>query len=276
MSIFRMIDAVRLFLKLRPAGTQDVKNPFARWKGPLLAAVAMLVASAISAQPVPAQLVNTIQQTPAKIVETWVEEWDPKRSCWVRLDEPLPKCSSEVSRPQPEEIVYPLPRFGPFLMLNEEVAVLDGPTSTETLGQFISMMNEFPKLRQVNLVNASGTVDDVANLKIGRMIRASKISTHVPSYGSARSGAVELFLAGEKRTMDKGARFAVHRWRDQAGRGPKDFAEHDPVNMLYLNYYMDMGMSHDKAHAFYNMTNSVPHSNALWFGPEEMRFWLEP
>lgn len=260
---------MRPLLKLRPAGTQDAKNPVARWVVPLLAA------SAISAQPVSAQLVNATMQKQTKVVETWVEEWDPKMSCWVRVHDRSPACSSEVSRPEPEEIVYPLPRFGPFIMLNEEVAVLDGPTNTEALGQFISMMNEFPNLRQLNLINASGTVDDVANLKIGRMIRAHRLYTHVPSYGSARSGAVELFLAGEKRTMEKGARFAVHRWRDHAGRGPEDFAEHDAVNMIYLNYYMDMGMSHGKAHAFYNMTNLVPHSQALWFGPEEMQYWLE-
>lgn len=98
---------------------------------------------------------------------------------------------------------------------------------------------------------------------------------HVPSNGSARSGAVDLFIAGVRRTMDMGARFAVHCWSDIYGRSPHDFDEHDPVNELYLNYYMDMGMSHDKAHEFYAMTNSVPHSSALWFGPEEMQKWID-
>lgn len=35
-----------------------------------------------------------------------------------------------------------------------------------------------------------------------------------------------------------------------------------------------MGMSEAKARAFYAMTNSVPHSRALWFGPEQMGRWI--
>jgi hypothetical protein len=37
-----------------------------------------------------------------------------------------------------------------------------------------------------------------------------------------------------------------------------------------------MGMTQAEARAFYAMTNSVPHSRALWFGPDQMRAWIGP
>ena len=35
-------------------------------------------------------------------------------------------------------------------------------------------------------------------------------------------------------------------------------------------------MSAERARQFYDMTNSVPHSRALWLGAEDMRPWIEP
>ncbi len=98
----------------------------------------------------------------------------------------------------------------------------------------------------------------------------------MPEGGSARSGAVELFLAGTRRTMDPRALFAVHSWRDELGREPDDFAVDAPENRLYLDYYAEMGMTADEAGAFYAMTNSVPHAGALWLEGTEMARWIAP
>lgn len=217
----------------------------------------------------------TNRNTGVEIVETWVEEWDPERRCWIRIDRPSAACSSEVHRVPPDKAAAPSTRFGPFVVLNDKVAGLVGTTNSESLTDFGRMRVAFPEIAQLNFIDAAGTSNDVVNLKLGRMIRASGFSTHVPNNGSARSGAVDLFIACVQRTMDKGARFAVHCWSDSLGRGPYDFSKHDPVNELYLDYYMDMGMSHDKSHEFYQMTNSVPNSAAFWFGPEKMQAWLD-
>lgn len=215
------------------------------------------------------------RKTSVQVVETWVEEWDPDKGCWIRVDQPSGSCSSEVRRLPPNEPVAPLGRFGPFVVLSDRIAALVGTTDTESPKHFQRMLAAYPGISQLNFLDAPGTINDVSNLQLGRMIRASGISTHVPSNGSARSGAVDLFIAGVRRTMEDGARFAVHCWSDVYGKGPYDFPEHAPANELYLNYYMDMGMSHDKSHQFYAMTNSVPHSGAFWFGPEEMRKWID-
>jgi hypothetical protein len=218
---------------------------------------------------------SATRKSGAQVVDTWIEEWDPKKLCWIRVEGPEGKCSSVVNHFPRDAAAAPLARFGPFVVLDDRVAAIFGATNSESLEQFSRMMAAFPNIEQLNFVDASGTTNDTINLKIGRLIRASGISTHVPSYGSARSGAVDLFIAGTRRSMEPGARFAVHCWIDPKGREPHDFPIHDPCNTLYLDYYMEMGMSHDKAHQFYDMTNSVPHASALWFGAEQMQFWLD-
>ena len=113
------------------------------------------------------------------------------------------------------------------------------------------------------MIDCDGSVDEEANLNLARMIRRAGISTHVPANGSIRSGAVELFLAGLKKTADPGAEFVVHSWMDEDGMEANDYPANDPVHAEYLDYYKEMGVPADKARAFYALTNSVPFSGQL-------------
>ncbi len=166
-----------------------------------------------------------------------------------------------------------LAQYGPFIVLDSRTAALIGETDAATPGQFRAMLRDFPRLAQLDMVECPGTRDDRANLKVGRMIRAAGIVTHVPPIGSVRSGAVELFLAGIERDIAEGAEFAVHSWVDGYGREAEDFDPDAPENRQYVDYYREMGMTANEARAFYDFTNSVPHSRALWLGARDMRRW---
>ncbi len=157
----------------------------------------------------------------------------------------------------------------------EDRAALTGSTDAASPHQFAAMLRDFPGLAVLEMIEAPGTSNDIANLAVGRRIREAGIVTHVPRGGSVRSGAVELFLAGAQRTMDEGAQFAVHSWLDNYGRQPGDFPADAPENRLYLDYYVEMGMAEGVARNFYAMTNSVPHSSAKWMNASEMQGWIE-
>lgn len=167
-----------------------------------------------------------------------------------------------------------LAQYGPFIVTSETSAAMIGSTDRASPAHFDAMLRDFPGLAMLEMVEAPGTSNDLANLAVARRIRAAGIATHVPAHGSVRSGAVELFLAGASRTMEDGAQFAVHSWLDNYGREAADFAEDHPANRLYLDFYVEMGMSESRARAFYAMTNSVPHASALWLGASDMRGWL--
>ncbi|MGB5076483.1 MAG: alpha/beta hydrolase [Sphingorhabdus sp.] len=167
-----------------------------------------------------------------------------------------------------------LASFGPFRVVAPDRVELDGSIESETPSQFKAMLEQHPAIRQIVMVDCPGTGDDIANLLLARMIRKANITTYVPNGGSVRSGGVELFLAGSKRHADPGAEFAVHSWLDEDGMEPEDFAESDPVNQEYVAYYREMGMSADKARAFYALTNSVAHDEALYLKPRDIAAYI--
>jgi len=250
---------------------------------------------------------GVMAQSGARVVATtsWVEEWDPASGQWVRVEDSpatfrpaafetatttiaradgvtitetiIEQPARFIARPVPfAEAGRGLVQYGPFRILDGKRAALVGATDTASPRAFAAMLAAHPGIEVIEFLDASGTSNDLANLALGRAIRAAGLATHVPAGGSARSGAVELFLAGTRRSMDPGALFAVHSWRDEAGREPADFAPDAPENRLYLDYYAEMGMSAEEARAFYAMTNSVPHAGARWLRGSEMARWIAP
>ena len=164
--------------------------------------------------------------------------------------------------------------YGPFRVIDNRRAALVDATDSRSPGQFTAMLHAFPGIKTLEMVECPGTEDDRANLRLGLMIHARGIATHVPSGGSVRSGAVELFVAGAQHSADHGAEFAVHSWADEFGLEPKDYAENAPENSAYIDYYRTMGMSEAEARGFYAMTNSVPNAEAKWLTAAEMGRWV--
>jgi len=194
----------------------------------------------------------------------------------------LPQWRAPVQQPETQGFVqahrpaarYGALQYGPFRVIGDRVELI-GETDAMSPSWFARVLADNPGLSRLDMIECPGTLDDRANLQLGRMIRKAGLATHVPSHGSVRSGAVELFLAGIERSMEPGAEFAVHSWRDEYGREADDFSLDAPENRVYLDYYADMGMSSQQARAFYAMTNSVPHHRALWMEAGEMGQWVD-
>lgn len=175
----------------------------------------------------------------------------------------------------PAPIPQGIARFGPFRVIDGQRAALVDVTDERSPAQFEAMLRAHPGIATLEMIECPGTEDDRANLKLGRMIRARGIATHVPSGGSVRSGGVELFLAGARRKADPGSEFAVHSWADEDGREAKDYPVDAPENRAYITYYKEMGMPEGEARAFYSMTNSVPHADAKWLTAQDMGRWVK-
>lgn len=201
-----------------------------------------------------------------------VEEWIGGQ--WVAVATGAGSGSERFVTRSKADAVEGIADYGPFRVLDHGRAALVGITDEATPAQFAAMLRDYPAIATLEMIDCPGTLDDRANLKLGRMIREHGIATHVPGDGSVRSGAVELFIAGARRTIDDGARFAVHAWLDDAGYQPGQYAAGAPENRKYLTYYRDMGMTADDAAAFYAMTNSVPNQDARWLSAQEMRGWI--
>lgn len=119
--------------------------------------------------------------------------------------------------------------------------VIDG-TTPETLRE---AMEANPEIKTILMQYVPGSADDEANLEASRLIRASGITTVVPSGGFIASGGTDMFLAGVGREIGPGACIGVHSWAAGASTEGKDLPRNDPQHQLYLNYYDEMGISSD-------------------------------
>ena len=164
--------------------------------------------------------------------------------------------------------------FGPFAVVAADRAELNGSIETNTPAQFRAMLRAYPGIVQIDMIDCPGTDDDAANFAIAHMIRKAGIATNVPDGGSVRSGGVELFLAGAKRSAAPTAEFAVHSWRDEDGLEADDYSASDPANQEYIAFYREVGMDADKAKAFYALTNSVSNDDALYLKPRDIAAYI--
>ena len=154
--------------------------------------------------------------------------------------------------------------YGSFRVITPDRAEMIGTTDSYSVDRFIQMMRAYPAIKQIDMIDVAGTVDDEVNLSLARKINQMGMTTHIPQNGSVRSGGVELFLAGQKRSAHPSANFAVHSWRDEDGMEAHDFADNHPVHKSYIDYYRDIaGMNKAQAKAFYWMTNSAPHDGYI-------------
>lgn len=240
-------------------------------------ALLLLALIACIARPAAAQQVGVVQEY---VEEYWEEvlPGDPDYADALLESEVFPELYAPTGG---ERFVAtapaPLPRglaaYGPFRVLDATRVALVDVTDARSPAAFAVLLAAYPGIATIEMLDCPGTEDDRANMRLGHMIRARGIATHVPRDGFVGSGAVELFLAGANRRAEPGAQFAVHSWQDENGREPRHFAATAPENRVYLDYYRAMGMDASRAAAFYAMTNSVPFASARWLTAGEMKHW---
>ena len=158
--------------------------------------------------------------------------------------------------------VEAIARFGVFHVETPTRAVLIGTVDSASPAHFRAMRRAFPRIDTLVMLDCHGSVNESANLALARAVRRAGIATHVPAGGSVRSGGVELFLAGARRSAEEGAEFLVHSWRDEDGLEARDYPAGDPVHREYIDYYAWAGLDADRAARFYALTNSVPFASS--------------
>ncbi|MDX8356827.1 alpha/beta hydrolase [Sphingopyxis terrae] len=161
-------------------------------------------------------------------------------------------------------------RFGPFAVVDGTTARMSGDVDGATPRQFAAMLAAFPGVKRLEMIDCPGSLDEEANLILARAIRRAGLETVVPSGGSVRSGAVELWLAGSTRRAAPDAEFGVHSWADEYGREAKDYPASDPVHAEYIGLYREMGMDDAHARAFYALTNATPFDQVRYLTRDDM------
>ncbi|WP_260581251.1 alpha/beta hydrolase [Sphingopyxis sp. PET50] len=240
--------------------------------------IALLFAGVLAFAPAHAQQVVTVTTTTV----TWTYATGGDDGDFIDEDEALLDDDALAADPDPGATRRYAPStqlptlgrakasFGPFSVIDATTVRMAGDVDAATPRQFAAMMAAYPTLKRIEMVDCPGSLDEAANLILARAIRRAGMETVVPRGGSVRSGAVELWMAGVRRSAAPDAEFGVHSWADEYGREARDYPESDPVHAEYLSYYREMGLDDAKARAFYAMTNATPFDDVRYLTRDDM------
>ncbi len=135
--------------------------------------------------------------------------------------------------------------------------------------KFSKFVEENPEVKTLILEDMPGSMNDEWNVKSCLLLHKKGLNTEVTSSSVIASGAVDLFISGNKRYISPGAQIGVHSWSEGSKEGseyPKDAEEHK----LFLDFFDEIGMDH----AFYWYTlEAAPAADVHWMTEEEIEFY---
>ena len=165
----------------------------------------------------------------------------------------------------PSDFIEPV-NEGLTLDVRDDLLFVKGVVDRRSQRETSVLLNGSPSVRTAVLTMVPGSIDDETNFALGRMLRAAGITTYLPMRGLVASGGTDLFLAGVRRIVERGARVGVHSWASDSVSGD-DIPRDDDRHRIYLQYYRDIGI----AEAFYWFTlEAAPPEGVHWMTEAEM------
>jgi len=148
-----------------------------------------------------------------------------------------------------------------FFEADGDVVLIEGTIGPASYRRFKRFLRKNPDVQVLVLLDMPGSIDDETNLRLARLVRDSGLHTFVPSDGQIASGAVDLFLAGNQRFAECGAKIGVHSWATRDGTQGGEVPRANPAHDLYLDYYAEMGIDP----AFYWFTLQAADADNIYF-----------
>lgn len=141
-----------------------------------------------------------------------------------------------------------------------DTAFGNGTSDRTSLAYFSQFLAAHPKVKHLIFQNMPGTSAGMDNLEIARLIRKRGLSVHLEKDSVIASGAVDLFMAGTKRTMECGAKIGVHGWETGEGRN-SDNLRRDPLQSTFEEFLAEMGYDPD----FYQFKQDAAPPSGMYF-----------
>ncbi len=164
-------------------------------------------------------------------------------------------------------------KYGIFDVKDDSTTTMNGTIGGRTDNHFDNLIKKYPNITWVELDNCPGSRNDEVNLQVAKKIHDLGLNTRLFSNSEIASGAVDLFLAGNKREIESGAKIGVHSWAG-GGKVPTELPKDDPEHYLYIDFYKSVGMSDSAATEFYFFTiESAKADDIHWMTEEEIKLY---
>ena len=149
-----------------------------------------------------------------------------------------------------------------------DTAFVDGTSTSRSQGAVRRLLRDNPQVTRLVFRTMPGTRDVTTNYHLARTIRAAGLTTELTPDSRIASGAVDLFLAGERRVVACGAMIGVHAW-GSTGYDAQDVL-FDPHRRMSRAFLSDMGVDP----AFYDFrTDAAGTDDIHWLTEAEIDRW---
>ncbi|MDG1841297.1 MAG: hypothetical protein P8I93_03005 [Crocinitomicaceae bacterium] len=161
-------------------------------------------------------------------------------------------------------------RYGPFYVLNDSTVVMNGDMGSRINIQFNKLLEKYPNIKLIIMEECPGSRDDEKMFEAALTLHERKINTHLNANSIIESGAVDFYLAGDKRSKDAGAKIGVHAWSD-GNMAATYLPENDQEHQVYINFYKNIGLTQQEADSLYLfIINAASPENIHWMTETEI------
>ncbi len=166
-------------------------------------------------------------------------------------------------------------QFGIFEVIDDTTIELDGVINGSSLNNFNELIDSYPNINTINIVNCDGSEDDETNLQLSALVHQRGTDIHILDNGIIASGGTDFFLAGTRRTKGSNTRIGVHSWAGEDDDGnlvsATDFPVGHEYHQPYIDYYMSVGFTQQQAEDFYYFTiNAASADDIHWMTDQEI------
>ena len=151
-------------------------------------------------------------------------------------------------------------------------AYLSGTLGTITYDQIKNIIDNHKNVKTIVLTNVDGSINDAVNMHTGRILREAGLNTKVLADSDIASGGVDLFCAGNKRIIIKGAKLGIHSWAGgdmKADELPKDH----PAHQYQLAYFTQMLGEENGPNFYFHTLTSAPPESIHYMSDKELKDW---
>lgn len=148
--------------------------------------------------------------------------------------------------------------------IKNNIAYMSGIICSNTPALVLELLYKHPEVRTIEMELVPGSIDDVSNLRASLYIHRFGLTTRLNKNSIIASGGTDLFLAGRKRIIEKGAKIGVHAW-DGGDTPATELSKEDEAHQLYIEYYKTVNIPE----AFYWYTLKAAPASDIHFMTEK-------
>ncbi len=143
-------------------------------------------------------------------------------------------------------------------------AYINGVLGKKFYKRFKKFIKENPEIKTIVFEEVPGSINDEWNVKSCVLLHQSGFNTRLTSNSMIASGGVDLFISGNKRYIEKGAKIGVHSWSDGKKDGA-DYPRDDEGHQIFFDMFEKINMDT----AFYWFTLRAAPAESIHFMTEE-------